>query len=100
MRRFRWQLLIVLITGLVVGLILIFQRTASTPVVESTPNPITGGSYTEALVKANVDSSGRYVYTPITTQYNAAAGTVSFRDPVVQSSSSLWKIQVGVSYEF
>lgn len=50
MRRFRWQLLIVLITGLVVGLILIFQRSASSPVVESTPNPITGGSYTEALV--------------------------------------------------
>jgi len=50
MRRFRWQLLIVLITGLVVGLILIFQRTASNPVVESTPNPITGGSYTEALI--------------------------------------------------
>jgi peptide/nickel transport system substrate-binding protein len=50
MRRFRWQLLIVLITGLVVGLILIFQRSASAPVVESTPNPITGGSYTEALV--------------------------------------------------
>ena len=50
MRRFRWQLLIVLVTGLVVGLILVFQRTASTPVVESTPNPITGGSFTEALV--------------------------------------------------
>lgn len=50
MRRFRWQFLIVLITGLVVGLILIFQRSASAPVVENTPNPITGGSYTEALV--------------------------------------------------
>jgi peptide/nickel transport system substrate-binding protein len=50
MRRFRWQLLIVLITGLVVGLILIFQRSASSPVVESTPNPVTGGSFTEALV--------------------------------------------------
>lgn len=50
MRRFRWQLLIVLITGLVVGLILIFQPSTSSPVVESTPNPITGGSFTEALV--------------------------------------------------
>ncbi len=50
MRRFRWQLLIVLVTGLVVGLILIFQRSTSSPVVESTPNPVTGGSFTEALV--------------------------------------------------
>ncbi len=50
MRRFRWQLLIVLLTGLVVGLILIFQRTSSSPVVESTPNPVSGGSFTEALV--------------------------------------------------
>ena len=50
MRRFRWQLLIVLVTGLVVGLILVFQRSVSSPVVESTPNPITGGSFTEALV--------------------------------------------------
>ena len=50
MRRFRWQLLIVLVTGLVVGLILIFQRSTSLPVVESTPNPVTGGSFTEALV--------------------------------------------------
>lgn len=68
--------------------------------IDSDANVFERYSYTEALVKANVDSSGRYVYTPITTQYNAAAGTVSFRDPVVQSSSSLWKIQVGVSYEF
>ncbi len=50
MRRFRWQLLIVLITGLAVGLILVFQRSTSTSVAESTPNPITGGAYTEALV--------------------------------------------------
>ena len=50
MRRFRWQLLIVLLTGLVVGLILIFQPSTSSLVVESTPNPITGGSFTEALV--------------------------------------------------
>lgn len=50
MRRFRWQILIVLLTGLVVGLILILQRSVSTPEVESTPNPITGGSFTEALV--------------------------------------------------
>ncbi len=50
MRRFRWQILIVLVTGLVVGLILVFQRSVSSPIVESTPNPVTGGSFTEALV--------------------------------------------------
>ena len=50
MRRFRWQLLIVLLTGLVVGLILVFQRSTSTPLTENTPNPITGGSFTEGLV--------------------------------------------------
>lgn len=50
MRRFRWQLLIVLVTGLVVGLILFFQGSASSPNLENTPSPITGGSYTEALV--------------------------------------------------
>jgi len=50
MRRFRWQLLIVLVTGLIVGLILVFQQSASTTLVDSTPSPITGGTYTEALV--------------------------------------------------
>ena len=50
MRRFRWQLVIVLLTGLVVGLILVFQRSTSTPLTENTPNPITGGSFTEGLV--------------------------------------------------
>lgn len=49
MRHFRWQLLIVLITGLVVGLILVFQRSATPLALESTPNPVTGGSFTEAL---------------------------------------------------
>ncbi len=58
-------------------------------------------SYTEALVRAAaIDSQGRYVYSPVTAQYNATAGTTGFRDPFVQSSSSLWKIQLGVSYEF
>ena len=58
-------------------------------------------SYTEALVRGDVNTTnGRYIYTPITSQYNAAAGTVGLRNPLVQSSSSLWKIQLGVSYEF
>ncbi|MEW4448889.1 carboxypeptidase regulatory-like domain-containing protein [Qipengyuania sp. JC766] len=56
--------------------------------------------YSEALVRANVDGDGRYVYTPINGQYDDAAGTVSLRDPFITTSSSLWKIQLGVSYEF
>lgn len=50
MQKFRWQLLIVLITGLVVGLILFFQQDQTTQEIVSTPNPISGGRYTEALV--------------------------------------------------
>lgn len=52
MKKFRWQLLIILLTGLVVGLLLFFQQsgTPSAPKVENTPSPIEGGIYTEALV--------------------------------------------------
>ncbi len=45
---------------------------------------------TEAPIQANFNSAGQYVFS-------------NFRgigEPVVQSSSSLWKIQLGVSYEF
>lgn len=50
MKKFRWQILIVLITGLVVGLILFFQQDQDRPETVSTPSPISGGTYTEALV--------------------------------------------------
>jgi len=50
MQKFRWQLLIVFITGLVVGLVLFFQQRTPQAEVSETPNPISGGSYTEALV--------------------------------------------------
>lgn len=50
MRKFRWQLLIILLTGLIVGLLLVFQQSSSSPEVQSTPSPVTGGIYTEALV--------------------------------------------------
>lgn len=47
--------------------------------------------FTEGVVRAEtIDSQGRY-------RYSAFTGP---RDPVIQSSSSLWKIQVGVSYDF
>ena len=50
MQKFRWQLLIVFITGLLVGIILFFQQRTPQVEVDVTPNPISGGSYTEALV--------------------------------------------------
>lgn len=50
MQKFRWQLLIVLITGLLVGMVLFFQQQTPQEEVAETPNPISGGSYTEALV--------------------------------------------------
>ena len=73
--------------------------------VDSGSNVFKRYSGTEGLVRADIQSgTGRYIYTPITAQYTAGTGgnvgTISFRDPVVQSSSSLWKIQVGVSYDF
>ena len=73
--------------------------------IDSDANVFRNYSYTEGLVRAaEIDSQGRYVYSPITAQYVAGAngnvGTVSLRDPRVQGSSSLWRIQIGVSYEF
>jgi len=50
MQKFRWQLLIVFITGLVVGVVLFFQQRTPQVEVDVTPNPISGGSYTEALI--------------------------------------------------
>jgi peptide/nickel transport system substrate-binding protein len=50
MKKFRWQLLIILVTGLVVGVLLILQQVNPSQVTESTPAPITGGVYTEGLV--------------------------------------------------
>jgi len=50
MKKFRWQLLIILFTGLIVGLLLFLQQENTTPNAESTPSPITGGIYTEALI--------------------------------------------------
>jgi peptide/nickel transport system substrate-binding protein len=50
MKKFRWQLLIILVTGLIVGILLIIQQMGGLEEVESTPSPISGGVYTEALV--------------------------------------------------
>ena len=66
MRKFRWQLLIILLTGLVVGLLLVFQQSANSPEITSTPSPVTGGIYTEALI-------GNFLrLNPILDRYNQA----------------------------
>jgi peptide/nickel transport system substrate-binding protein len=50
MKKFRWQLLIILVTGLIVGILLIIQQMNDGEDFDSTPSPITGGIYTEALI--------------------------------------------------
>ncbi|MGB3377710.1 MAG: TonB-dependent receptor [Allopontixanthobacter sediminis] len=58
--------------------------------IDSGSNVFKRYRYSEAPIQANFNSAGQYVYS-------------NFRDygaPQVQSSSSLWKIQLGVSYEF
>jgi len=47
MKQFRWQIIIILLTGLVVGLLLLSEQTGFRLV---SPVPSRGGSYTEALI--------------------------------------------------
>ena len=47
MKQFRWQIIIILLTGLVVGLLLLSEQTGFRLV---SPVPTRGGSYTEALI--------------------------------------------------
>lgn len=48
MKKFRWQLLIIFLTGIVVGILLLSQQPDATP--GETTEPVKGGFYTEALV--------------------------------------------------
>lgn len=48
MRKLRWQLIIIFVTGLVVGILLLGEQTISEPLLA--PEPVRGGIYTEALV--------------------------------------------------
>lgn len=50
MKKFRWQLIIILVTGLIVGVLLLVQQATPDQPIESTPNPISGGIYIEAVV--------------------------------------------------
>lgn len=50
MKRLRWQLLIIFLTGLVVGILLLGEQQPKQTLTEYTPTPIRGGAYTEAIV--------------------------------------------------
>ena len=50
MKRLRWQLLIIFLTGLVVGILLLGEQQPKIVSVSATPTPVRGGAYTEALV--------------------------------------------------
>ena len=50
MEKYRWQLIIILITGLVVGIILVLQQGNPLTSSDGTTQPLSGGIYTEALV--------------------------------------------------
>jgi peptide/nickel transport system substrate-binding protein len=50
MRRFRWQLIIILITGVIIGILFLGEQDSTETVQE--PEPIQGGIYTEALIGA------------------------------------------------
>jgi peptide/nickel transport system substrate-binding protein len=49
MRKLRWQLLIIFLTGLVVGILLLGEQPKATS-PQATPEPVHGGVYTEALI--------------------------------------------------
>lgn len=63
MKKLRWQLIIILVTGLVVGVLLISQQPIVKPI---TPEPAKGGVYSEALVGSFVRLN------PLLDTYNSA----------------------------
>jgi peptide/nickel transport system substrate-binding protein len=50
MKKLRWQLIIIFLTGLVVGILLLTEKQPINSPTQSTPEPVQGGIYTEALV--------------------------------------------------
>lgn len=49
MKKLRWQLLIIFLTGLVIGVLLLTEQ-QPVQVKQSTPEPVQGGAYIEALI--------------------------------------------------
>ena len=71
MKRLRWQLLIIFLTGLVVGILLLNEQQPKQIAQEYTPTPVRGGAYTEAIV-------GHFQrLNPLLTFYNQADRDVS-----------------------
>ncbi|MGB6422969.1 MAG: ABC transporter substrate-binding protein, partial [Anaerolineales bacterium] len=50
MKRLRWQILIVVIALIVIGVLLLGQQPSALPGIEAVIEPTTGGAYTEALI--------------------------------------------------
>jgi len=50
MKRLRWQILVVVITLLVVGVLLLTQAPTLNPLSQTLPQPASGGIYTEGVV--------------------------------------------------
>jgi peptide/nickel transport system substrate-binding protein len=50
MKKLRWQLIIIFLTGLVVGILLLNEQPGVQMLTSATPEPARGGVYTEALV--------------------------------------------------
>ena len=63
MKKFRWQIIIILLTGLVMGLLLLSEQTGFRLV---SPVPTSGGVYTEALI------GGLQRLNPVLDYYNSA----------------------------
>lgn len=70
MKKLRWQLLIIFITGLVVGVLLLWEQPTPVSTVAS-PEPVKGGVYTEALVGSLLRLN------PLLSAYNPADRDVS-----------------------
>ena len=47
MKKLRWQLLIIFLTGLVIGVLLLIEQPGTNLLL---PQPASGGTYTEAMV--------------------------------------------------
>jgi len=63
MKKFRWQIIIILVTGLVMGLLLLSEQTGFRLV---SPVPTSGGVYNEALI------GSLQRLNPVLDYYNAA----------------------------
>lgn len=63
MKKFRWQLIIIFLTGLVIGILLLSEQPEAT---QTLPEPVKGGNYTEALI------GGLQRLNPLLDQYNQA----------------------------